>query len=239
MNTYEQLGKACGYALGLLTASISYARRSRMFHPKGLLVEVEVSDATNTFPPFAMARLSSGWWKEKEWPDALGIALRFSEEPITGVHPKARDQDLLLVSFSSPLQLPIAPLLTRFKNFMSNDYFGVAPFEFRDEVVKFKLAPKRRVQRSGTRREKFLQDMSSGTAEFTLYKKALQAESWEPVADLKFGDVLNLDQEALRFFPFHAGLGIRPRGFLQYLRIGTYQLSQWARPISGIPPLML
>ena len=48
-----------------------------------------------------------------------------------------------------------------------------------------------------------------------------------------------LDQEALRFFPFQAGLGLRPRGFLQHLRIGTYKLSQWARPSSDIPPFML
>lgn len=228
MNRAERLGKIVGYILGVFTALISFIRSSRMFHPVGLLFEAHVK--SSRFPTHAMVRLSSAWWKENEWPDALGVAIRFSQHKIHNVNPLKDDQDLLLVSFSEAWQTPFSPFITDQKDFLKNEYFSVGLFEVNGETVRYKLVPHEPPAIKGTRSEKLLEAVLAGEACFVLY------ENGKEVAVIKLMRTLHFDQEALRFNPFQNGLGIRPRGFLQYLRIGTYRLSQWARPDGESPP---
>jgi hypothetical protein len=56
---------------------------------------------------------------------------------------------------------------------------------------------------------------------------------WRPVVLVVLRERIDLDQSALRFRPFRAGRGIRPRGFVQGLRSLAYRASQRARPPRG------
>lgn len=228
MNRAESLGKIVGYILGVFTALISFIRSGRIFHPVGLLFEAHVK--STRFPQHAMIRFSSAWWKDNEWPDALGVAIRFSQQKIKSVNPLRDNQDLLLASFSEAWQTPFSPFITDHKDFLGNEYFSVGFFEVNGEFVKYKLVPQEPPLIKGTRNEKLLEAVLAGEACFNLY------ENGREVAMIKLTRTLHFDQEALRFNPFQNGLGIRPRGFLQYLRIGTYRLSQWARPEGETPP---
>ena len=228
MNREEKLGKFFGYCLGVITALVSFIRAGRMFHPAGSLFEAQVT--SDRFPDHAMVRLSSAWWKEYEWPDALGIALRFSSRNFHSVTPYPNDQDLHLVSFSQAWMMPFSPFITDHRDFFNNEYFSVGLFEYKNHLVRYRLAPKQHPTIKGSRQERLQEAVLAGEACFILY------ENEKRVAEIKLLRVLHFDQEALRFYPFLNGLGIRPRGFLQYLRIGAYRLSQWARPEGATPP---
>lgn len=228
MNREEKLGKFFGYVLGCITALISFIRASRMFHPVGNLYDAQV--ISERFPAHAMIRLSSAWWKEYEWPDALGIAIRFSAQSFHSVVPHENDQDLLLVSFSEAWMTPFSPFITNHRDFFRNEYFSVGYFEYQNRMVRFRLEPKQFPRCKGSRQEKLKEAVLAGEACFILYENEKQ------VAEIKLLRELHFDQEALRFNPFLNGLGIIPRGFLQYMRIGTYRLSQWARPTGATPP---
>lgn len=228
MNRAERFGKIIGYILGGLTALVSFIRSSRMFHPNGLLFEAHVK--STRFPEHAMIRLSGAWWKENDWPDALGIAIRFSHHKFHSVIPKKEDQDLLFVSFSEAWQTPFSPFITDQKDFLKNEYFSVGNFEVDKKSVRYKLIPIDPPIIKGPRSERIMEAVIAGGACFSL------CENGKEVAVIKLLRTFHFDQEALRFNPFLNGLGIKPRGFLQYLRIGTYRLSQWARPDGETPP---
>jgi hypothetical protein len=54
---------------------------------------------------------------------------------------------------------------------------------------------------------------------------------WEPLADVTLREPADIDQEALGFDPFRAGLGIEPVGFVQGLRWAVYPASQLGRAL--------
>lgn len=228
MSRSEYFGKIFGYLIGIFTALISYLRSSRMFHPNGLLFEAHVK--SERFPEYAIVRLSSAWWKEVELPDVLGVAIRFSSQKIKSVKPLPGDQDLLFASFPEAWQTPFGPFITNEKDFLKNDYHTVGYFDVGERQVRYKLIPHEPPSIKGSRTEKLLEAVLASEACFALY------EGGKEVAVIKLLRVMHFDQEALRFNPFQNGLGIKPRGFLQYLRIGAYRLSQWARPDGETPP---
>lgn len=184
------------------------------------------------FHPHAMIRLSSAWWKNKEWRDVLGIAIRFSPKIPSGIRPQEQDQDLLFASFSRWWMTPVGPLLTEYQDFFRNHYYTVAPFRHEGVLKTYKLIPKINTMITGSRRAKLIEAVLEGEAVFILQERHLHENKWTNVAVIKLTRSLHYDQEALRFNPFRDGLKIRPAGFLQYLRIGAYQMSQLARPNS-------
>src|SRR5262245_6871606 len=130
-----------GRTLGLLLAPVSLARRARMFHTEGVLYRAEAvarspSPAAQRLEGPALLRFSGAWWRRRQWPDVLGIAVRFcasaSASAGTGAEPCAEtapgDQDLIFATVRRPWTAPLAPLSTRVHDYLANDYYGVSPF---------------------------------------------------------------------------------------------------------------
>lgn len=217
----EKMGLIHGYILGIFTGLISFLRSSRMFHPRGIVFGAEVD--SKVLPNKALVRFSSGWWKKKEWPDALGISIRF--------HQDQKEQDLLFASFSSPLLLLISPFITNFKDYFGNTYYGVGFFQRGGRIVKYKINPKRADKTHGSRKQKLEHDYLQG-ASLELIEEDQETKGTQVIAILRLVERPEVDQEALRFSAFKNDFNIVPRGYLQYLRVGTYKLGQLSRPKS-------
>jgi len=216
----DSLGFVCGFPLGILTGTISFIRNSRMFHPCGIIIKCRVKELDELyFPPDGIMRFSSAWWKHKEWRDVLGVAIRFGEV-----------QDLLFASFKHPWQTPIGPFLTRYHDFFLNDYFAVSPFEVKGQKVYFKLMAEDFKDEKGSRSEKLRDNI--GHAKFILMMG--DYKEWHPVAEISLLEEIHLNQHKLKFDPFLNGLGIYPKGFIQYLRVGSYSFSQFGRSIRHV-----
>lgn len=234
----EMLGFVGGYFLGVLTASVSFLRQSRVFHPQGqtFLVEVDsLRPEVLRLHPYALMRLSSAIWKKKEWRDTLGLALRFSAGPSFYPLPRGTDQDLLFATFDSSWKIFWSPLITRYHDYLANEYFSISPFATcNSHESYFKLVPFGKVFSTGSREDKIREAVRSGQGRFILMIRGKNKE-WIDIAELTMKKEISLDQEALRFNPFQTGLGIRPIGFIQYLRMGAYRMSQMARPKRTVP----
>ncbi len=243
-------GRLAGLVLSPITGVVSLARRARMFHPRGELFRAEVwscavgppwTDLARRLEGPALVRLSSAWWKEREWPDVLGCAVRFTSTPEYAPAVHADDQDLLLATVRRPWTLPFAPLSTRYGDFLANRYYGVSPFETAEAGrIEWRLSPDGAVADGTGRTERLrlalLRDDAGFTLEARPYRRVtdlLRHRTFHPVARVELREPAAVDQEALRFDPFHAGRGIEPVGFVQAMRLATYWTSQWARPAHG------
>jgi len=230
----ELFGFILGYPLGLFFAAGSILRNSRVFHPRGLLFCGEIEtypESPVKFPPHALVRFSSAWWKNREWPDALGLAIRMSENMAHSASPARGDTDLLFASFRKPWEIFLSPFTTDVTDFLSNNYFAISPFHISDNLkVDFMIDPSRGHRSGGSREEKLLGNVIGGKVVLRLMMKVRGQKTWKMVARIIIHDESQIDQEALRFFPFRTGGKFRPAGFLQHLRFGPYKMSQWVRP---------
>ncbi|HET9957125.1 MAG TPA: hypothetical protein VFQ61_21660 [Polyangiaceae bacterium] len=238
-------GWLAGLALAPLTGSVSAVRRSRMFHPRGVLyrAEVEAAPASSALAGLASAlagpalvRWSSAWWKRGERTDVLGCAIRFGSDPLHAA-PQPGDQDLLLATIRRPWSMAFAPWTTDFHDFLANDYYGVSPFQVGTRRVEWRLAPEREAPPGPTRSERLERAVRAGEASLRLELAAYSGplfppvgESFRSVVQLHLREPVELDQEALRFDPFRDGRGITPVGFVHSMRKLTYLASQRARP---------
>jgi len=241
----EAAGRFAGLALSPVTGALSALRRSRMFHPRGLTCRAEVvtlpapasrQELVAGLVGPALVRWSAAWWKQGEWRDVLGCAIRFSTEPL-GVEPKHGDQDLLLATIERPWSLPVSPWTTQQHDFLANHYYGVSPFEVHGRRVEWRLVPELPSPPGNSRTERLEHAMRDGSAQLLLevapYGGALhrpRGESFESVARITLRHFIDLDQEALRFDPFRSGRGLEPVGFVHALRRATYLASQKHRP---------
>lgn len=223
--------------IGPVTATVSFIRHSRMFHPRGEVFTASVSGTGPlALPPHVLVRFSSAWWKRVEWVDVLGIALRFSDSIIFPVRPDPRDQDLLFATIRHPWTLPFAPFSTNFRSFLDNLYYAVSPFSvagYEGKRFEFKLNPSPSESHvdDRSRSERLNRAVAQGTVRLSLYWREISpaASGWSEIAVLEKFQPVELDQEALRFNPFQAGRGIHPRGLIHHLRIGAYRFGQRAR----------
>lgn len=231
--TAEFLGFLGGYILGLFTGAISFIRRSRIFHPRGEVFSARVLSLRPEliiFHPYSTVRFSAAIWKNFEGLDVFGIAIRFSDRKGFSFRPNTKDQDLLLATFDSPWKIIFSPLITKQGDYFANEYFAISPFN--TEVLKnvyFKIIPKGNRIEAKSRKEKLIKTIKAGNSSLLLYMRE-EREEWIKVAEIIFEEKIEIDQEAMRFDPFQAGLNVRPIGFVHHLRIGSYKLSQWARP---------
>jgi hypothetical protein len=247
MARLELAGWAVGLVLSPVVGLISAARRSRMFHPAGLVCSARVEPVSNLGTSAAtvaarlagpaLVRWSSAWWKSGEHIDVLGCAIRFTRAPL-GAEPQAGDQDLLLATIQRPWSLPFAPLTTHVHDFLDNRYFGVSPFEApplgRGE---WRLVASGAPEPGESRKERLERTMAAGHAvlllEWSPYPGPLAKpapERFVPLCRIHLTGWLELDQRALRFDPFRGGRGLRPVGFVHQMRRAAYGASQVFRP---------
>jgi hypothetical protein len=213
-----------------------------MFHPDGVLYQASVEPCADTdelralaerLRGTALARFSSALWRrEHEWPDVLGVALRFG-------FGAERPQDLLLATIRFPWTMTFAPFATNFRSFVWNHYHAVSPFEAHGiGRVKLRLRSPRLGNGTGRSRAAHLQSLSrAGRAEFVLELRRLDRapwrRRWEPVVRISLVAPFDLDQSALRFSPFNDAAGLEPVGFVHAIRVHAYNGSYGGRQKKG------
>jgi hypothetical protein len=250
MMVREVVGRGLGIAISPAVAWVSHARRARMFHPEGLLFSgVVVPDPqvrrvvpiAEALAGNALLRFSSAWWRGgKEWPDALGLAIRFHRAavPETKAHPG--DQDLLFATIRHPLTTLLAPLRTRRHDFLGNDYYAVSPFRvFGLGRAKWRVLTPKVSAQGADRASRLVAQAKTGRLwlELQLRPKGFR-QRYLRVARIGVGERLDLDQASLAFSPFRDGRGVTPSGLVQAMRRPAYRASQWARSLSqGAPRL--
>ena len=237
-------GWVAGFFLSPVTGLISSARHARMFHPRGVLCAGEAELASPAMRLVGerlagpvLVRWSSALWKQSEWHDVLGCALRFTRAPL-GAEAAPADQDLLLATIQRPWTMPLSPFTTDVRDFLSNTYFGVSPFHVEPlGRSEWRLTASGGMTSGGTRAERLTRVIAEGRAELVLscapYPGPLRRPrkaAFEPVVKIRLSGLVELDDERLRFDPFRNGRGIQPVGFVHHMRRAAYRASQAGRP---------
>ncbi|MEW5848191.1 MAG: hypothetical protein AB2A00_05225 [Myxococcota bacterium] len=242
----EQLGRLAGTLVGPLFALGSRVRGARLFHPEGILFEAAVRPATARGPlaPLAqrlqgraLVRVSGGWWKgAREWPDLLGVAIRFGGDHLPAAAAKPTDQDLLFVTARNLKRIPFAFLTTNQHDFLSNHYYATSPFQVEGVgLVEFRVVPDP-VRFSGSRRYRLERATSEHLAVFRLECRLMGHIAWLPLVDLHLQNRADISDQDVTFYPFNAGRGVIPRGFAHELRRATYPMSHRLRGSSEERP---
>lgn len=213
----------------------SRVRRSRMFHPRGVILRAHVRALPDDVPGigrslsgYALVRFSGALWKQQEWPDVLGCALRFRKTPQVSPEPEPDDQDLLLATIRSPWTTLVAPLTTQQHDFLKNDYFGVSPFALASgEHVKFRVRPTPAEGTGNSRAEKLRDALGKSAVALTLSVRPDElGAKYVPCAAILLEEPVALTDDALRFDPFRSGRGVRPVGLVHNARLATYAASR-------------
>jgi hypothetical protein len=246
------IGGAIGRGVGVLFAPVaaigSFVRGARVFHPEGVVYRADVyADVTDgalgklagRLAGPALVRLSSAMRHVKAGTsprDILGVALRFNLPQGASPGPRSRPQDLLLLSIAHLWQVPIGALLTNPRDFLANDYHAISPFRVDGVgVVTFRLVPEvgaAEDEEETGRLERLEQAVRQGRAVFRLQVKSEErGAAWKALATLALRKSVDIDQEGLRFSPFHDGAGLEPVGFVQGLRWAVYPASQAGREL--------
>jgi hypothetical protein len=234
----ERLGLFAGGLLAPFTGAGSLLRRARLFHPVGVVLsgratplgtrELHALGIRLSGP--VLVRFSGAWWKQAEYPDVLGCALRFGTASAALFEPEPGDQDLLLATIRIPATTLFAPLSTRFHDFLANAYFGVSPFRIRGMGrCRVRVVPVSGPMDGATREEKLRAILARGPVRLRLeVKYERPGARYEPAALIELTQSRG-DDPSLFFDPFRTGRGIEPTGFVHYLRVASYAASRYGR----------
>jgi hypothetical protein len=237
MNARETIGAGLGWLSAPVFGAIALARHARVLHPEGLVLSARV-DPIATAPDLqkiatllagpALVRLSTALWRKgKEWPDALGCAIRFRDDPRPSSEPAILDQDLLFATVRTPVATPFAPLHTDVTDFFANTLYATSPFEVPGVGrSKWRLVPEQTTARGDSRAARLADAVARGEASFRIELRRTWHRGYAPVARLSLLAFADVDQDRLRFSPFRAGRGVVPSGFVHALRRGAYVGSQ-------------
>jgi hypothetical protein len=246
------IGGAIGRVIGVLVAPVavvgSFVRGARIFHPDGVVYRADVQadvkagalgKLASRLAGRALVRLSTATRREEAGTsprDILGMALRFNARPGADPAPGSRSQDLLLLSIQHLWQLPVGALLTNPRDFLANNYHALVPFRVDGMgVVKFRIVPEPDAARGdeGRGRLERLEDAvrREGAVLQLQVKSDERGAEWKPLATVVLRERVDIDQEELRFTPYHEGAGIEPVGFVQGLRWADYPASQLGRAL--------
>lgn len=240
-------GVAAGAALAPWAAFGSAVRRARVFHPRGTLVWGTVTpigrvdewrELGERFRGSVLIRFSGAWWKERQWLDVLGCALRFTHASAPSITPLADDQDLLLATVREPATTLLAPLTTHVDDYLRNAYFGVSPFTA-PGVPKLKLRLRAILpltSEAESRSERLALSVTRAKHPIRLTLEARRAIPMAPymrIADIELLAPVELNQAALSFDPYRAGRDVHPAGVVHAMRIPVYAASRHARRLFG------
>jgi hypothetical protein len=244
----ELIGDAIGRSWAPVVAAMSHARHARMFHPEGLtfaghIVPLDPGDPGGELDALAqqfdgrvLARCSAALWRgNRRHLDVLGFALRVrrGEGPALDELAHAGDQDLLFATIGSPFTMLLSPLFTDATDFVRNRYWAVSPFAVRGARYQLRLSPidpPPRPPRSEPRGARLLAAVSTRRAAWALEVRATWTRRWHPIARIDLERHLIIDQAALQFDPFRAGLGLQPIGVVHAIRRAVYAASRAGRP---------
>jgi hypothetical protein len=233
-------GMAAGAALAPWIAAGSFVRQARFFHPRGVALWARVTpvprddawrELGESVAGSALVRLSGAWWKNRQWLDVLGCAVRFTHTTLPSIEPAPLDQDLLLATVRVPGTTLLAPLTTHVEDYLRNAYFGVSPFTFGElGRIKLRLVPSRPSPEAETRAEALDEALELGFTKLWLEARPARIGSkYERVAEIELIERALIDQEKLSFDPYRTGRGLEPAGFVHALRIPVYAASRRGR----------
>jgi hypothetical protein len=241
----EAIGDWIGRLWAPGVAMISRARRARMFHPEGMTFVGHVRPNRAGAPLDALAarfdgrvlvRCSAALWRGgREHLDVLGFALRIrgGDGPALDEHAAPGDQDLLFATIRSPLTMLLSPLVTDATDFVANRYWAVSPFAVQGERYELRLSPDDPPAREPLRQpraSRLLAAVHARRAAWSLEVRRTLTLRWHTVARVELERPTTIDQAALAFEPFRAGLGVEPVGLVHAIRRAAYAASRAARP---------
>lgn len=226
-HTSQWLGRAASPLVSLGNS----IRESRVFQPNGICFHAEVSpkrglpshfrNLANRLSGDALVRLSGGLWQAEHrlLPDVLNCSIRFKAEPLQD-EPSAEAQDLILLSTRTPWALAIDSLKTNQHDFLLNDYHSLAPFEIDGRSnISLRLIPQVEPGPGHNREEKIRAAVNASDVRLDLQiRENDRGTEWKPLLEIRLRREVQLSAEQLHFWPFRAGQGIRPQGWLEYLR---------------------
>jgi hypothetical protein len=233
----DRIAGPAGELAGLLAAPLAFAgarlRGDRLFHARGAVHAATAEPLVDLGPAAALAqrlagpaivRFSSTFWRAREWPDLLGVAVRLGA-------PHA-PQDLVLATVRRPWTFPWAIATTRWRDFLRNDYYAVARYEARGLghlEVRARAEDGARHLAAG-RGARLAESARAGTASLRLEVRRIGERAWIPLVRVRLGPP-RADAARLRFDPFHGGAGLVPRGFVHALRRAVYAASRLGAPL--------
>jgi hypothetical protein len=230
----EKLGQLIGVALAPLMRVLARLRGARAFHPFGTIQHGGISPAGvgaaralgERLSGHALLRFSTAFWNnDREWPDGLGLAIRFRGARGDSPLPRAGDQDLLFNTARSVAGLWLMPFITDVHDFLANDYYALGEFDIAGVGRSYLRVVAARPPAVGdTRDARLFAAIREGQARLRIELMRADGRAWEPCAVIQIrGPVmLPLDDEELRFSPFRTGRDIVPRGFLHATRRAVY-----------------
>jgi hypothetical protein len=239
----EHVGTLVGMVVAPFFGIASWLRRGRAFHPEGtcfwatvtpVAVDPRLTRVAEHLGRRALVRLSPALWRGvHEHFEVLGCAVRFTDREDETAGPL--DQDLLCATIWRPATLLLSSFFTNASDYLANVYDAAAPFDVQGiGRCLIRLVPARGPSPDAPDREARLERaFAQHEAAFRLEVRRADERAWEPLAQIDLRQHARLDQEALRFDPWNAGRGLRPRGFVHAIRRAAYRMSQKLRPARG------
>ncbi len=225
---------AAGFAVGGALAAIAALRRGKAVHPHGAVYEAELVvraqsgglAGTELFGSAAtrpcLVRFSRSLGLPRPLPDLLGMSVR-----VLDAYGAGRHQDFLMVSSVD------APVLHHIfvpaGDVQQRPYSSSLPYRAGDRSLLVGVVPRADSPRRGRGDE--LERLEAAAATGELVFDLAVAEVWgrfRPVAELRVGDPLPAEADALLFNPWNTGGGLQPIGLLNRMRDVAYPLSQRA-----------
>ncbi len=228
---------AASFGVGGLLAGVAALRRGKAVHPHGAVYRARlvvpqhngVLGGTRLFGTAgsrpALVRFSRSLGLPRPLPDLLGMSIRVPDAYGSGLH-----QDFLMVT---SVDAPVAHhLFVPAGDVQQRPYSSSLPYRAGDRTLLVGAVPRADSPRRGGGNE--LEKLAAAAATGELAFDLAVAEVWgrfRPVAELRVGEPLPPEADALRFNPWNTGGGLELTGTLNRLRDVAYPLSQraWGR----------
>ena len=235
------ISAAAGMAVSGVLGAVAAARRGKAVHPHGVVHRATLSVPGSPDAPAAatllhrpgehaaLVRFSRSVGLPRPLPDLLGMSIR-----VLDAYGPDRHQDLLLVS---SLDVPVLHhVFVPATDVQQRVYSSSLPFRAGGERFLIGAVPDARSPRPDGEDEfeRLARAAATGDLRFGLAVAPLEGR-FRTVADLRIGERLPAELDALRFNPFNCGGGLEPSGFLNGWRARAYPTSQaaWRATESG------